>query len=212
MWWKWLQTHQKHAERWKRDHLIRYMLYSQYPVRVFTPNTINNEIHTYTDVPATSKALPAGPWPPNHPQCTWGARPDPPLPAPSSPWDSRGSPRDCPHAPPRRRLQAAQAARLRGGPARCGRLRAFRCTRPMLADAAGPSAAAGTAVQCLAAATVARPATAAATSAALGSRLAIASRRPEGLRGVASRLAGVCRGTGARLVQRVAGHGHASEG
>ena len=48
MWWKWLQTHHKHTRRRKRDHLIRYMLYSQYHVRVFTPKTIidgNTHLH-----------------------------------------------------------------------------------------------------------------------------------------------------------------------
>ena len=107
-----------------------------------------------------------------------------------------------------RRKQRSCAAALHTA-AGCGR---FARTRPMLADAAGPSAAAGTAVRRPAAAAVARPATAVATSAVLGGRLAAASRRPECLRGAASGVASVSTGTGARLVQHVAGHGHVSEG
>ena len=37
MWCKWLQTHHRHARGWKWGHLTRYMLYSQYTVRLFTP-------------------------------------------------------------------------------------------------------------------------------------------------------------------------------
>ena len=82
----------------------------------------------------------------------------------------------------------------------------------MLVDAAGPSAAAGTAGRRPAAAAVGRPATAVATSAALGGRLATASRQPERLRGAANGLACVRRGIGAKAVQRAARHGHVSEG
>ena len=59
MWWKWLQTHQKDARGWKRDHLTWYILYSQYAVHVFTPKTIYNNECT-----PTRTYQPPHSWPP----------------------------------------------------------------------------------------------------------------------------------------------------
>ena len=108
--------------------------------------------------------------------------------------------------PCRRCPRAAQAARLRGGPASCGRRQAL---RPHAVHAGRRGGAIGggrhgRAAPCTAAA-MARLATAVATSASLGGRLAAASRRPERLRCAANGLACVSRGKGARLVQCVAG-------
>lgn len=182
MWWKWLQTHHKHVGGWKRDRLIRYMLYSQYPVRVFTPNTINNEIHTYADVPAPTASLPVAPMRPGHPQRGRGARSGQRLPGTSRHWSARCSPRGRSHGAP----GTARGQRNRGecAVALChvgGGWRFLRTPRD-LAEAPVPPAAAGTRAQRPETTATALPAATMAAAAALGGGGAAAFRRPERLR------------------------------
>ena len=82
------------------------------------------------------------------------------------------------------------------------------CTRPMLADAAGPSTEADAAVLRPTAAAMAQSATTAAASAALGGGL-VAACSPAG---TTSRLAHVSGGISTRLAQRAARRGRVSEG
>ena len=166
-----------------------------------------------TNQPATTSALPVGPWPLSHAHHGWDAWPCLPLPASSCPWDLRGSPRSRSRAPLRQCLRAAQAARIHNCPARCGRWPALR-THATRAQRHGGAVGGGRRSRAAACSRRNGP------TGHRGSRLGSTRRRPRGvaswrpdrLRGAASELACVKQGIGARLAQHAAGHGRVSEG
>ena len=168
-------------------------------------------VRTYQRPQSPSRWTPT-PYRASQPQRDRGARPWRPLRDPSRPWAARGSPRDrlptASRRPRKRRERRGRVAALRAaGGGQCF----ARVPAAVLTDAGAATPAVGKHAQRPGAAATARGGAALADPAALVSRFAAASRRPERLRGAVSGLSRVRRGIGARLMQCPDGQGCVGE-
>ena len=135
MWYKWLQTHHRHARGWKWGHLTRYMLYSQYAVRLFTPKRHKTQ-YAHTRVYQRPQSSPR--WVPSRPaipNVTGVHGLDGLWPIQAVP-----GPHGAPHAASRRRPRDGPASDASEAAARCGRRPAL-CTHASRACERGSSSA-----------------------------------------------------------------------